>query len=78
MQRLLKDRKVTIRQVSRSLTSGIGGGIFEVNSPVDFDIRFFIPDGVEEIHSIYIGALISSDIQTDLIVGLSTIKRYNL
>ena len=68
----------TIRQASRSLTSGVGGGIFEVNSQIDFDIRFLKPDGVEEVHCIYIRALISPDIQTDLIIGLPTIKKYNL
>ena len=46
---------------------------FEVNSLIDFDIRFFKPDGVEEVHSIYIRA----DIRTDLIIGLQTIKKYN-
>ena len=33
---------------------------------------------MEEVHSIYIRALISSDIRTDLIIGLPTIKKFNL
>jgi hypothetical protein len=77
-QLLLKNGNATIRQASRSLGSGVGGGIFEVNSLIDFDIRFFKPDGVEEVHSICIRALISPDIRTDLIIGLPTIKKYNL
>ena len=77
-QLLLKDGNAIKRQASRSLTSGVGGGIFEVNGLIDFDIRFLKPDGVEEIHSIYIRALISPDIRTDLIIGLPTIKKYNL
>ena len=55
-QLLLKDGNAIKRQASRSLTSGVGGGIFEVNGLIDFDIRFLKPDGVEEIHSIYIRA----------------------
>ena len=58
-QLLLEDGNATKLLASRSLTSGVGGGIFEVNSLIDFDIRFFKPDGVEEAHSIYIRALIS-------------------
>ena len=60
------------------MTSGVNGGIFEVNSLIDFDIRFLKPDGVEEVHSIYIRALISPDIRTDLIIGLPTSLSYNL
>ena len=74
-QLLLKDRNTTTRQASR-LTSG--GGIFEVNSSVDFDIRFFKPDIIAEIHGGYIIAQISPDIRTDLIIGLPTIRKYNL
>ena len=77
-QLLITDGNATKRQASRSLTSGVGGGIFEVNGLIDFDIRFLKPDGVEEVHSIYIRALISPDIRTDLIIGLPTIKKYNL
>ena len=73
-QLLLKDGNATIRQASRSLTLGVSGGIFEVNSVIDFDIHFFKPDGGEEVHSIYSRALISPDIRTDLIIGLPTIK----
>ena len=54
------------------------GVIFDVNSFIDFDIRVFKPDGVEDVQCIYIRSLISPDIRTDLIIGLPTIKKYNL
>ena len=71
----LKDGSTTMSKAAWSFTSGVGGGIFEVNSLVNFDTRFFKPNTVAEINSIYIRALISSDIRTHLIVGLPTIKR---
>jgi hypothetical protein len=61
------------------LTAGLGGGNFATNSIVDFDVRFIKPKGsVDEVCSIYVRALISPDINTDLIIGLPTIQKYKL
>ena len=65
-QQQLKDVNATKRQASRTLTSGVGGGIYEVNGLIDFDIRFFKSDGVEEVQSIYTSVLISPDIRAYL------------
>jgi hypothetical protein len=78
-QLLIKDGNAKIKKAHRSLTAGLGGGNFETNCIVDFDIRFIKQNGIsEKIHCIYIRALISPDIQSDLIIGLPTIQKYKL
>jgi hypothetical protein len=76
---LISKGKANIQNASRALRSGVGGGTYGVNSLIEFDIEFSnSKDTSRKPVRIYIRALISRDIEYDLIIGLPTIQHFHL
>jgi hypothetical protein len=76
---LVSKGKASIQRATRALRPGVGGSSYGVNSIIEFDIEFDNTQDTSRVPvRIFIKALISHELDFDLIIGLPTIQHFHL
>ena len=67
-----------MRPANVVLTSGVGGISYAVQGFISMTVAVPVPDKLMKFRHIFVDSIVSKDVTSDLIIGLPSIKYFNL